>query len=709
MIKSADLFSIATSGLNASNRLLDTASNNIANVNTEGYVRERTTFTSQLSGGVDGGVTERIISTFAQNQLRRDTTQLGEYTAYYNNASRLDDLLASEANGLSTGMSRFFSAIQTANDDPTNRAARSLVIGEAENLLSQMTSLDSFMAVREKELNLEMDALIDRANSLISTIAELNNSIKTVRGANRDEVPGALMNERDSAILELASLVSIETRPSGNNDGSVLVNLTSGESLVLQDGSFNAFQQSGDPDLNFKTLQLRSSGKPTTINLDEGNVGGELGGLYRYRNEILAPNRRELGQLAFSFAEEINRQNRLGMDLDQQLGSNLFRLPEFQSLNYADNSDATLIVNGRIEEGEGNQITSADLQITIDAVTAGAPPTVDITVALLNADGSQVLDANGTAITQTYTGVDAASGSFTPVLGGVEIELPDGTGYAVGDQFLLQPTRNTIDKLAMATTRPEDLAMASPLRIDPSLNNLGDAALIGTSVTNTTVDNTFADSAASAFNGSGGIHGPGAAPGGGVGAPAEIRFTAADEFEVRDSAGTVITTVSGVTNLNNLMSQAAATGGWPAAFSGLDNYPGFDFSLQGSPRAGDSFSIGYNTDGLDDNRNGLGLSALHEQATVLSSNNGSTARVSFFEAYADIVGEVGEKTASAEISLRASEAMEVQSRDWFESISGVSLDEEAANLVRYQQTYAAAARILTTARELFDTILAAAR
>jgi flagellar hook-associated protein 1 FlgK len=82
MIRTTDLFSMATSGLNASNKLLNTTSNNIANVNTEGYVRERTEFKTQLVGGVGVGTTERVVNTFAQNQLRRDTTQYGEFQAY---------------------------------------------------------------------------------------------------------------------------------------------------------------------------------------------------------------------------------------------------------------------------------------------------------------------------------------------------------------------------------------------------------------------------------------------------------------------------------------------------------------------------------------------------------------------------------------------------------------------------------------------------
>jgi flagellar hook-associated protein 1 FlgK len=91
------------------------------------------------------------------------------------------------------------------------------------------------------------------------------------------------------------------------------------------------------------------------------------------------------------------------------------------------------------------------------------------------------------------------------------------------------------------------------------------------------------------------------------------------------------------------------------------------------------------------------------------NNSGSGESASFHEAYANIVSDIGQKAATADIALQASDALKSQSSDWFQSVSGVSLDEEAANLVRYQQTYQAAARLLATAQNLFDTILAAVR
>lgn len=709
--RSADLLSIARSGVDASNQLLTTTGHNIANVNTEGYVRERTTFVSQLTGGVGQGTTERILSTFAQNQLRRDTTLESHYQEYWNKTAVVDNLFASEANSISKSMSRFFSAVQTATDDPTSIAARQLVLGEAKSMVGQIANMTGFLRTKEEELNLEIQSNIDKVNSLVKSIADLNGAIRVSQANNRHDEPGTLKNERDKAILELASLMSIETRVSPNDDGAVLVGLTSGESLVMQNGSFSVFTINNSADLNYKSLQLNSNGKPTTLNLKETNMGGTIGGLFRYRDEILESSRRELGQLALAVTETLNTQNRLGMDFDQQLGTAIFALPKFTGLNYKGNSPGTEIT-GRITQGQASQITSADYRVTFDAVTAGVPPTVDITVAMLNPNGTAVTDVNGVPITQSYSGLTAQNGTFNKIMGGIEIEFNSGASYAVGDQFLFQPTKNTADKITVSMTRPEDLAFASPLRVEADITNLGDVELVSTKVPNTTVDNSFANSAASAFNGAGGIHGPGAAPGGGVGAPAKIVFTAVDEYQVLDSGGNLITTVSGTTDFSNMLAQAAVSGAappWPAAFSALDNYPGYDISLQGVPKAGDSFNISYNTDGLNDNRNGLIMADLQNVDSMLLNNSGAGNAVSFHEAYANIVSDVGQKSASADISLKAAHALKSQSKDWFDSISGVSLDEEAANLVRYQQSYSAAARLLGTAQDLFNTILGIVR
>jgi len=698
-----DLFSIASSGLQAQRQLLNTTSNNITNVNTPGYIRERTSHVTQEVGGVGQATTERLFDKFAQDQLRRDTSVLGFSEMYHDKISQIDNIFANEANSVSAAMSRFFAAMQTATDEPTNIAARQQVLGQAESMIGQFATMETFLANKQDELNSQLETTSNRANELIQNIADLNAQVTVAQFSNPNSEPGALKNQLDQAVMELAELVALEPRDGPN--GSILINMTSGQSLVLADGTFNLFELNGDPDINRKDLTLSTPDGSVNIPMVEGQVGGQIGALFAFRDDVLETSRRELGQLSLALGEALNNQNAKGMDLDGQLGGDIFSMPTFQSLSYSANSDPTFLVNARVEEGGNTSLTSADYQITVNAVAPGAPSTLDITVAFLNPDGSSVLDASGNPVTQVLTGVPAQAGSFTSINGGLELEFPNGGAYAVNDQFLIQPSKDAAARIDVAMTRPEDLALASPIRIEPDLNNLGDASITASTVTNTTVDTAAPfDAGTSAFDGAGGVlNGVGAGN-----APARIVFTGADSFEVQDSGGAVIVTVAGAPNLENMMSQAQGAAGWP--FGAFTDYPGYDFSMQGVPQAGDTFEIGYNTNGTDDNRNGLALSNLQNADTMVRDNGtGSNNLISFQEAYSTIVSDIGEKSSTAEISKTAAQAIQRQSKDSFESTAGVNLDEEASNLIRFQQAYSASARVLTTAQSLFETILSSVR
>lgn len=708
-MRNVDLFTIASAGVNASNSLLQTTSNNIANVNTEGYVRERTTLQDGLVGGIGDINTERVLNVFAQNQLRRDITRVGELETFEEKTAAIDDILANEANSLATALSDFFSALQTASDDPTNLASRDVVLARGDAFLRRTEVLADFLNDREQELNLEFTSEVNRANTLIQRIGDLNQSILSSAGGDPDAAPSALYNERDQLINELADIVSIDVRDSSNGNGTVLINLTSGDSLVLDDGSFNVIEIAGTTDISFKELQLSTdfggAKNETAINLTENELGGTLGGLFRYRDEVLGEAQRDIGQLAVTFADALNAQNALGMDMDLQLGGDIFDIPEFEGLAF-DGTDTSLDLTGRIEAGDGVTFTDADIKVTVTAAAAGLP--TEVTVEFLNGDGSPKVDETGSAV--QFTGITVGTG-FNSIPGGIEIDFQSASGYAVGNEFLLRPAKDLATEISLATNRGEDLAFASPIRVDPSLDNLGDAKVTGITVTNTTVDAALG-AEASAFDGSGGVHNAASAPGGTVGAPAQILFTSNSSYQVLDDAGAVIANVTGVTQYNDLLSQAETSGAgpaWPAAFSALDDYPGYDLSLEGAPVAGDVFDITYNTNGVNDNTNLIQMGELQQAGLVqLSTNSNSEART-FHESYSSLVGRIGEQASSAQISLDAANAMLDQSTTWFESTSGVNLDEEAANLIRYQQSYAAAARILTTAQELFNTILSSVR
>ncbi|HAD90022.1 MAG TPA: flagellar biosynthesis protein FlgK, partial [Alteromonas macleodii] len=500
-------------------------------------------------------------------------------------------------------------------------------------------------------------------------------------GNNTSDQPSALLNERDQAIDELASIMGITVKESTTQNGAVTINLTSGESLVLENGAFNLFELNTNADLTFKQLKLETNfGSQTkadaSIRIVEDDLGGALGGLFGYRNEILGPAMRDVGQLSVAFADAMNTQNKLGMDLDGQLGSNIFDIPSFRGLAYSD-TNGDYVVTAQITEGKGAELTDADYKIEVTAVTAGVPSQIEIT--LLNADGTPKKDASGNDIIYSNYAVTAG---FNELPGGIEVDFSGTDPYTVGNEFLIQPTKDIASKITLETNRPEDLAFASPVRAGANNTNLGSANVIDVTVSNTEVG-------ASAFDGAGGLLNS---------APAQINFTAADTYDVVDGSGNVLATVTGTTDLTNLISQA-----------GISPDPGFDLSLDGVPKAGDSFSISYNTDGFNDNSNALNLAAIQNENTVQVSSEATNTPRTFQDAYASMVGRIGEDASMAKVTLASAEAMKVQSQNWFESVSGVSLDEEAANLIKYQQSYAAAARILSTAQELFNTILQSAR
>ena len=118
-----------------------------------------------------------------------------------------------------------------------------------------------------------------------------------------------------------------------------------------------------------------------------------------------------------------------------------------------------------------------------------------------------------------------------------------------------------------------------------------------------------------------------------------------------------------------------------------------------------------NESGFDDNRNGQLLADIQNSNIVRRNVEGSSGNnhQTFNQSYTGLVSDIGVVTHQAQTSGAAFTALAEQSEAWYESLSGVNLDEEAANLLRFQQSYAASAQVLSTARAIFDTLLNAAR
>ena len=140
----------------------------------------------------------------------------------------------------------------------------------------------------------------------------------------------------------------------------------------------------------------------------------------------------------------------------------------------------------------------------------------------------------------------------------------------------------------------------------------------------------------------------------------------------------------------------------------------YEFTVSGVPSTGDTFTLAYNQSGVSDNRNGLKLVDLQNKAVVgvsydTAGNPIANSGASFSDGYGELVERVGTLTAQSRVDSEATIALLKQAQDNRDSLSGVSLDEEAAKLIQFEQYYNASAQVIQVARSLFDTLISTFR
>ena len=269
--------------------------------------------------------------------------------------------------------------------------------------------------------------------------------------------------------------------------------------------------------------------------------------------------------------------------------------------------------------------------------------------------------ANWTLTSDSGTTATVANGApATLIFEGLTLTI-DGATAVAGDQFTIKPTSAGAGNLQVLTSDPADIAAALPIRANASLFNLGDVGISAGTVTDVTDPNLLATATFTFDN-----------------PPTTLR---AD----------VAVVVGGVAY--------AAGAAIPYSNNMLIDANGWQVSLDGTPQAGDVFTVEANFGGTGDNRNALNLAALQHAGVF----NGST--ISYQEDYAALVGFVGAQAFSANIETDANESLLFQARDRLAAKASVNLDEEAADLVRFQQAYEASARIINTVQVMFESLL----
>lgn len=695
----ADLLNIGLSGLSAAKTKLSVTGHNITNINTPGYTRQDTvqaTRTPQFSGaGYIGSGTSltdirRSYNEFLTTQLRSSTALNSDVKAYKSQIDQLDGLLAGTTTGVTPSLQAFFSAMQTAAEDPANIPARQLVLAEAEGLARRFNNIYDNITSQNSFINKQLVTTTEQINRLAQTVGSLNAAISSA-GTNGQQ-PNDLLDARDEAVRQLSTYVGVTVVV--QDDNSFNLSIGSGQPLVVGStvNQLQAVPGRGDP--NTFEIDFISGGSRQNIT---GSIsGGEMGGLLRYRTEVLDPTVNALGRLALSISSEVNSQLGQGLDLKGQVGAALFNNindPKLAALRVRPMADNISNVSGSMNITNTKLLTTSNYQLDFDGTNYSARRISDGAVMSVTVGAGGVLSfADSAGRDQGFT-----------------LQMSDTP--SAGDRFVLEPTRRGAADLSVVLDQADQLAFAGPFKADAALQNKGTGSIGQPSVemvlnpdslpqANFVADDLSLDHLKAVGN-------------------ISLRYdeaTGSMVFNTPLPAGVTITAIP-------VEGQAA-----PAGITGLPITPGQtnqlsyaievdiagvkqSFTIQqtisGRPQNNDQFSVGFNQNGVSDNRNALKLADLQNKPVVGVDANikDVSTGVSFTDGYGDMIERVGTLTAQARQDDVATGAILKQATDNRNSLSAVNLDEEAANLIQFEQYYNASAQIIQVARSLFDTLI----
>lgn len=769
----SDLLGIGISGLLAAQKALSTVGHNVANVNTEGYSRQSVDLATrdpQYTGGgfIGRGVEvvniRRSYDQFLTNEIRDTTASLKEFERFSMLASQVDNLLADPQGSLSPALQGFFNSVQDVSNAPASIPARQAMLASAETLVDRFVFFEQRLTEQYANVNTQLSSLVAEVNSLAASLAETNRALVDANGNNSSQVANDLLDRRDNTLAKLAELVTVKSVP--QDDGSVNVFIGSGQ--VLVNGYESQTLSLVDNKFDSSRSELAITVGPSTVEVSSQIRGGALAGVLDFRNRILDATKSALGRIALGLANDFNAQHRLGMDLNGQLGEDFFSIdglaaPGIAALASEDNTGGAAV---SIQVTDTSALTTSDYRLTylgsdrfrlqrmsdgtttsIDA-SAGYPYTateVDgftITIdsepdirdsflvqpvfnAVLNFDlavsnaaeiamaspiRTSNADANtGAATINAGTLVDRAayvSDNYTVYLGAETAAVANGVVGTITDNnndSTLQYDL-TINGVTVYSQTEADAPLADLDALAAAINGASDANVANTGVKAyvdatdnllylvnvpptampITVTETLTTSAGTTEAGDTmtGYFG-GALTG--TAATSTVSYPrTADSYVIVDSADAVV-------------DADAYTDGGTIAFNGME------VVISGTGSLGDNFSVDPNLGGIGDNRNALALMALQDAANL---ENGSA---SYGDAYGQLVALVGTRTHQAQINFNAQDTLLDHALAARGQIAGVNLDEEATNMMRFQQLYQATAQVIAAADTLFQSLLGVMR
>jgi flagellar hook-associated protein 1 FlgK len=637
------LLNVGTRALQTNQVALQTAGNNIANVNVAGYSRQRVALATvpgqySSSGYVGQGVTVQSIQrNFSAFLTRQSTLAAAAQSA---DATRSDKLRQLEGvfiggtQGLGASISDMMNGFSDVANAPTDMTARTVVLTRIDETASRMRAAAKQLDDLQTGIAQELAQKVSAINSLATNIAAVNEQITRTTGNGQS--PNDLLDQRDQLIKELNQYV--QTSSVAADDGSVGIYLAGSQQLVLGNAASQVAiinDDFGDSRAS-KLAIVRLTGP---FALDETMLGGgEVSGLLRFQNNDLNEGRNLLGRLSLAITTAMNDQHKLGLDLDGNVGSNLFSPTVFGNGNImTPKAPATLNTGAAtltLSIADTTQFAASDYEIQFSGATTGT--------IVRRSDG----------VTTAFDTSLSATNSIS--IDGLDIAQ---AGSAVsGDRFLIKPYTNSSSNVTSVFSTPRALAVASPVAATMGSANTGSLQ----QVSMTARSNPLAPAALGVV----------------------LTFTGANTYTRSDQGATVYTYMPG-------QAIEATVTGPPLA--------DWTMTLQGTPKAGDTIKVNTNFYPTLSAGNATAMMNLRDVAMFDGA--------ALTDGYAGLISQIGIRTQSADYSAKVSASIATNVERDRAGVSGVNLDEEAASLLQYQQAYQASAKMIQIAQNIFDTLI----
>lgn len=695
-----DILGSAISGLAASQAALRSVSNNIANVGTTGYARERVTLSTAVTGGrvsgVQVGEPSRVADRFLEASVYRRAGDAGQADVTASYLDRLQSLLGAPGaeSSLPARLDAVTASAITMTGSPSATQAVGAFTADVQDAISSAQQVDQDVNGLRADVESEVGYTVDKVNVLLKRIFDLNDSVSRLDGTGRSSAGAG--DQRMSAIEELSGLVKLTVRD--QPDGRVTLETPSGAILLdrhLRQLSYPMTGQ-GVSQPTYPAIDIRFAsasggvGAATGESIDSAAIGARLGGLLDLRDRTLPAFSEKLGTLFGGLAETLNAVSNAGTTVPAPR-----RLDGTQTaLVGGDRLGFTGAATFAVTAADGTLVAST----AIDFAALGPGATVDDAVSAINAGlgGAATASFSGGKLTLQAT---ATSAGVIVAQDGASPSARGGVGFSQYFGLNDLVSSGGIPRVPSGFTAADPHGFAAGQTADIVLRDSTGRALTRYTVTGSTGP-TFGD-LTSELN---------ASPLAQFGS-----FTLDTRGRLRFEPDP---TVPGATL--SIPSDSTDRLGTGRSFSSIVSLTGSSSGLaQGQVRpdiAADpsrlplarlntAATVGQKAIGAGDIR---GAGAFVDRlATAVDLGKDGAVPIGRFSGL--LLGSVGTQASAAQATLTDTTARRDDAVNRRDNFSGVNIDEELSQMVVLQNSYSAAARVLTTASQMYDTLIAMVR